>query len=373
MGFIIITALLASAYLLLQLFYLFYWWKTNEIIVPDDFIPGTAFSVVVVARNEEKNIAQCISGILKQQYPKELFEIIVINDRSSDGTVEIVKNIQSPKLQLLDLQDYPEVIHSPAYKKSAIDLAVQHAQYDWIVVTDADCLPPPEWLRTISYTQSETGSLFLAAPVSYTHNISFLEKMQAMEMMVLMLLTAAGIKSGLHDMANGANMAFSKKAFQDVVGYEGNYQFASGDDMFLVEKIRSAFPGKISFVKSISTVIETTSKHDWKSLLKQRIRWAGKNKGLRSPVINIIWLFIGMYYLMILLTFGFALIQLLSWWPFLILLTSKWLADLMIMYQATIFFKRKSLLADFIPIQMLYSIYILRLSWNLMLGRKGDW
>ncbi len=373
MGFIIITALLASAYLLLQLFYLFYWWRTNEIIVPDDFIPGTAFSVVVVARNEEKSIEQCIRAILQQKYPEHLFEVIVVNDRSTDRTVEIVKKIQSPNLMLLNQQDYPEIIHATAYKKSAIDLAVQHAQYDWIVVTDADCLPSPEWLRTISYAQSVTGSLFLASSVTFINTNSFLEKMQTMEMMVLMLITAAGIKSGLHDMANGANMVFSKKAFQDVNGYEGNYQYASGDDMFLIEKMRAAFPKRISFVKSINAVVSTTSKQDWKSLLKQRIRWAGKNKGLHSPVITMTWLFIGMYHLMILLTFGFALFQLSSWWPFLVILSVKWMADLMIMHQATKFFKMKSILVDFIPLQVMYSVYILRLGWNLMLGRKGDW
>ncbi|MFZ1679011.1 MAG: glycosyltransferase, partial [Saprospiraceae bacterium] len=265
MGFILIAVFLASAYLCLQVYYVYYWLKTPEVIVPAEFIPSLKITVIVVAYNEEKKIQSCLEGIVKQHYPQELFEIIVIDDRSSDGTIELIKNLQSPLVRIFQLTDYPEFIHPPAYKKSAIELAVRMAQHDWIVVTDADCIPPDEWLRNIAYTQSITDAVFLAAPISYSSCHTMLEKMQEMEMSVLMLITAAGIRSGLHDMSNGANMSFSKQAFNDVYGYEGNYQYASGDDMFLIEKMRITFPDRIVFVKSREAIVETKPHKDWMS------------------------------------------------------------------------------------------------------------
>src|SRR6185503_4203532 len=103
MGFIFLATLLASAYLLLQLFYLYHWLKTPEVVVPNDFIPNIGFSVVVVAHNEENSIEQCIRGIIDQQYPRNLFEIIIIDDRSTDATVEKIKKINSSNLRLLHL------------------------------------------------------------------------------------------------------------------------------------------------------------------------------------------------------------------------------------------------------------------------------
>ncbi|MEP6795424.1 MAG: glycosyltransferase [Saprospiraceae bacterium] len=364
---------MASAYLFLQLYYLWYWLKTPEIIVPAEFIPSLKITVVVVAHNEEACIESCIEGILNQNYPDELFEIIVIDDRSSDGTVERIEKLQSPLVRIFHLTDYPEFIHPPAYKKSAIELAVKMAGHDWIVVTDADCIHPAECLRNISFSQSTTAAVFLAAPISYASRNSLLEKMQEMEMSVLMLITAAGIRSGLHDMANGANMSFSKKAFNEVHGYEGNYQYTSGDDMFLIEKMRFAFPDQIAFVKSGQAIVETKPHKDWTSLIKQRLRWAGKNKGLQSPVIRMIWVFVGLYYLMIFLTIILAIFHLTSWWPLLILLLLKWIGDFTILNQATRFFKKRLILYYFIPLQMMYGIYILVLAYFIAIRKKGDW
>jgi cellulose synthase/poly-beta-1,6-N-acetylglucosamine synthase-like glycosyltransferase len=373
MGFIILATLLALGYLILQLFYLYHWLKTDTIEVPVDFIPSTAFSVVVVAHDEEDHIEQCLRGILQQHYPNDFFEVIIIDDRSSDKTAEKIMRIQSEKLRLFHLQDYPDLIHAPAYKKSAIELAVLQAHHDWIVMTDADCVVTPEWLRTIAYAQSLSNAVFLTAPICYKKNNSFLEKMQQMEIMIFMIITAAGIRSRWHDMSNGANMAFSKSAFLEVGGYEGNYQYASGDDMFLIEKMRSDFPDKISFVKSIDAIVDTAAQQDWSSLIKQRIRWAGKNKGLKSPVIRIIWSFVGFYHFMIFVMFLLAIIHISSWWPFIILLLIKWFADALIIYQASFFYKVKSWLADFVPLQLMYWFYILRLGLGMMMGKKSDW
>ncbi|HUR31781.1 MAG TPA: glycosyltransferase, partial [Saprospiraceae bacterium] len=291
MVFIFLSILCATSYFILQSYYLFHWSKTPNIIVPSTYKPKTPISIIIVVRNGEKIIEACIQSIFNQQYPTELFELIIIDDRSEDETESIVKNFTNSSLRFFRLIDFPHCVHSPAFKKSGIELGVHQANNELIVVTDSDCTHHGDWLRTISYTHSQYKSVFYTGPVQLKDNNKTLVKMQQMENQALMLVTAAGMRSKLHDIANGANMAFSKQAFQEVGGYQGNYQYASGDDMFLIEKMRKRFPDKIRFIKAKTAIVWTEAKINWESLIKQRIRWSGKNKGLKNPAINWIWQF----------------------------------------------------------------------------------
>jgi hypothetical protein len=188
-----------------------------------------------------------------------------------------------------------------------------------------------------------------------------------------MLITCAGIRSGWHDMANGANMMFSKTAFQKVKDFEGNYHFASGDDMFLIEKMRAVYPDQIAFVKSDRAAVVTQGKKTWRALIAQRLRWAGKNKGLKNNVIRKVWSFVGTYHFFLTITLMAALLSLLPWKPFLILLIVKWLADYFVLNSAATFFKRADLVRLFVTLQLFYFWYILRISFAMFTGQKGDW
>jgi glycosyltransferase involved in cell wall biosynthesis len=373
MGCILIAGLFALAYFILQVYYLKNWLATPQLEPSVEFTPGLNFTIVVVARNEEATISNCIEGLLNQDYPPDLFEIIVINDRSTDRTLEKIEAFQSSHLKLFHLEHYPEFINIPAYKKSAIELGVSKAQHEWIVVTDADCIHSTTWLRSLANYQQQTDSLFMTAPVQYISTDTIFKKMQAMEIQALMVITAAGIHSGMHDMANGANMAFSKKSFMDVGGYKGNFQYPSGDDMFLIEKIRFAFPEKISFVKSMHAIVKTEPAADWNTLLRQRVRWAGKNKGLKNQRISWIWLLVGFYHILMLLMLLLALVHVCNGIPLFILLATKWIADGLIIYHASIFFKEKPGLKFFIPLQLMYMVYVMALGWSILIHKKSDW
>jgi hypothetical protein len=237
----------------------------------------------------------------------------------------------------------------------------------------ADCMHEGNWLRTIMYAFQHDAAVFMTAPVLLSPGKSMLEKMQETEQLTLMLITGAGITSALHDLANGANMAFRKSAFAQVNGYQGNEQYASGDDMFLIEKMRAAFPDKISFVKSTDATVYTSGKKDWASLLKQRLRWAGKNKGLGNKTINRIWVFVGAYQILLVVLLLTAIFHYTSSWPILIVFCAKWTADYMLIATAAAFFKRTSVLRYFVPLQFYYTYYILRLGLMMILGKKGDW
>jgi hypothetical protein len=229
------------------------------------------------------------------------------------------------------------------------------------------------WLCTIATAIEEQDHIFFAAPLLLEGNNSILSGMQQSENLALILVTAAGIQSGLHDMANGANMVFSKKAFASVNGYTGNYQYSSGDDMFLIEKLRKKYPDRISFIKSNDAVVTSRSKETWKSFIQQRLRWAGKNTGLSNRTISIIWGFIGLYHIAILVVLILACLNSISWWPFFILLIIKWMSDLLVLNESATFFGKRINLIQFVPQQILYSVYLGCLGLMLMLKKKADW
>jgi len=143
--------------------------------------------------------------------------------------------------------------------------------------------------------------------------------------------------------------------------------------MFLIEKMRAAFPDRISFVKSTLAVAFTDGKKTWKSLLSQRLRWAGKNAGLEHKRINQIWGFVGLYHLLLVGCLLASVFHLISSWPFILLLCAKWMADYMLVATTAAFFHKTSILRYFVPLQFLYSYYILRLGLSIFLGKKGDW
>jgi len=360
-------------YFLLQFRYLYYWKRTPVLSVPPHFSGTIGVTIIIVARNEERSIGRCLKGIIAQTYSPDLMDIIVVDDHSTDGTLQEIYRIGHPKVRVFSLKDFPTYIHCKAFKKSGITLAVDKAKFENIIVTDADCTHSSEWLRTMMFNFQLHHAAFQTAPVLMHEGNSLLIKMQEMEQLILMLITGAGIQSRIHDLANGANMAFQKSAFLEVKGFEGNYNYASGDDMFLIEKMRIAFPAQISFVKSIDATVYTKGKQNWTALLKQRLRWAGKNKGLKNKSIQATWYFIGAYHVAMILTLLAALFQLIPSWPFILLLCVKWTMDYLLLATIASFFKKTSLLRYFVPLQFLYSYYVLRLGLMMVMGGKGDW
>jgi cellulose synthase/poly-beta-1,6-N-acetylglucosamine synthase-like glycosyltransferase len=373
MIFLTISLTFGLIYLVLQLQYVFFWNNIPHQVMPEADVASSSVSVIVPARNAAETILSCVEGLLAQYYPPSLYEIILVDDHSTDETANLISAIDDQRIRLIHLQDFPEFIHPPAYKKSAITLGVAMAKHPIILVTDADCLHPRSWIHSVANSFENTNAVFQASPVLLVPGNTLLEKMQEVEMLVYMLITGSGIRSGLHYLANGANMSFSKTAFDAVRGYEGNYTYASGDDLFLVEKMKTAYPGRISFVKSLESTLLTKGKTNWPDLLKQRRRWASKNMKLTDSTISAIWLFVGLFHFALLAFFVLAVFHILSWWSFLILISCKWVADWMLLQQAARFFRRPSILRLFIPLQFLYSWYLLSVSISMVAGKSTDW
>lgn len=266
----------------------------EEIPGPSSFetIPFSAFptvSVIVPARNEEKNIGALLNALEQQDFPLKKLEIIVVNDHSEDQTATIAASFS--KVQVVELQE--NGLNS--YKKKALEQGVATAGGELIVCTDADCIPPEGWLSELTRNYLFRKAAFVAAPVVLTNNGSLLGRFQTLDFLVLQGITGAGIQQGNLSMANGANLAYPKKVFEEVEGYKGVDTLASGDDFFLIQKIAKQYPDNIIYVKSTDATVRTAALPKWKDFWQQRIRWASKStqyKEIRiTAVLGLVWVY----------------------------------------------------------------------------------
>ena len=286
--FFIPSILLAIIYV--YLVYDFYsgWSDLEEVAVPRDFIPTHSVSVIIAARNEENHILACIESILKNNYPPELLEVILVNDHSEDLTGNLARSIGDDRLVVID-QEYGR-----SGKKQALDNAINFSTGTIIITTDADCRVGKDWVKTVAYTYSVTDQVAAAGPVVFEEGENLVEHYQVLDMSGMMAVTANGISKQKYYLANGANLSFLKSTFIDLGGYAGNEELASGDDMFLIQKI-AKHKLKIGYIKSSEAVVTTASENKMSDLLVQRKRWATKSKaytddGLKS-VLAVIFIF----------------------------------------------------------------------------------
>src|SRR4051794_31146834 len=249
-----ICVLLGVAYCCIIIAYRI-WFKKLKLFQPSD---ATAqhyfFSIIIPARNEDDNITNCLQSIVANNYPLTHYEVIVIDDFSTDNTQAYVKAMQQRynNIKLLVLEEMIGNRSLLAYKKKAIELAIAEAKGDWIVTTDADCLVPRDWLSNLNEYILQTNSMFVAAPVSFINTHSFISIFQCLDFISLQGITAAAVSAGFHSMCNGANLAYSKSIFYAVDGFKGIDNIASGDDMLLMDKIQKQYTGSVGFLFSDS-------------------------------------------------------------------------------------------------------------------------
>jgi biofilm PGA synthesis N-glycosyltransferase PgaC len=270
---------------------IYYWqsWKSIPDFSAADQPPSIFLSVIIPARNEEKNIGELLKALREQTYPKEFFEVIVIDDHSTDKTTEIVAGF--PGVKLLTLTD--NAINS--YKKKAIEKGIAAAYGEWMVTTDADCIPPREWLLTIAACNEKTNAGFIVAPVVFNCNSSAVQVFQAMDFMVLQGITGASVHKKIHSMCNGANLAYEKNLFNEVGGFTDIDHIASGDDMLLMHKIAAKYPDRIYYLKSTAAIVSTPPMLTWKQFFNQRIRWASKATHYKDKRIFLVLLLVYLF------------------------------------------------------------------------------
>ena len=330
----------------------------------------SSVSVLIAARDEEKNIGRTIDSILAQDFPKELLEIIIVDDHSTDKTAEIVQTYAGQNVKLLQL-NLSDKLNS--YKKLAITKAIDMASGEIIVTTDADCRMGKQWLKTVVQYFEQHDSYLVSSPVVYSEEKSKFEELQTLEFLYLIGLGAAGIGNQSPTTCNGANLAYRREIFYEMGGFKGIDNVASGDDELFLHKVAEKYAHKIGFCKSREAVVYTDAKPTLKSFISQRKRWASKStkyKDKRVVALGVsIWLF-NLALIISLITFIYMLPEM-NW----ILLTAfalKIIVEFIFMIPITKFAERVGLLQYLPVLSVLHSFYIVYIGLAGNIG-KYDW
>ncbi|QQL49403.1 glycosyltransferase family 2 protein [Mucilaginibacter ginkgonis] len=329
----------------------------------------TRVTVLIAARNEESGIAATIEDLLAQDYPKDLTEIIIVDDHSTDKTAEIIRAYADQGIKLLSMTD-TQVLNS--YKKKAITEAIALSNGELMVATDADCRMGTYWLSKIVAYYETYDPVMISSPVTFFKEKSFFERLQTLEFSFLIGIGASFIGNKRASTCNGANLAYRKDVFYEVGGFKGIDDLASGDDELLLQKVAAIYPGKIGFLKDPEAIIYTYAKHNLRSFLQQRQRWASKSTRYNDK--SIVALGVGIWALNVLLLLGavgcFFFEDFLT--PYLAILGLKLAFEILFISPVLHFFKRHS----FLPMQLILSpVHIIYLVYVGLAGnaRPYDW
>jgi cellulose synthase/poly-beta-1,6-N-acetylglucosamine synthase-like glycosyltransferase len=286
----IFSIILAIAYALLILRYR-QMWKAGETHMNAGDPPKEEFiSVIVPCRNEERNIESCLTSLLTQDYPSTQREVIVVDDHSTDTTAVIAETFSDQGVRLIRMSEAQD----GQGKKAAISRGVAASKGSIILATDADCTAPRGWMRSMAGCRRINDDAFIGGPVMFRSTQQPLDIFQTLDFLSLQGITAASVAAGFHGMSNGANMGFTREAFDAVGGYKDIDHIASGDDMLLMQKIQEQYPDRISYCRSSDAIISTKPEAGLRDFLRQRIRWASKAAYYRDkrilPVLVIVYL-----------------------------------------------------------------------------------
>lgn len=329
-------------------------------------------SVIIPFRNERKNLAKNIESILGQNYPSDNFEIIYVDDNSSDGSSQIVEEYMKRskiKLTLLKIENEKS---TRGHKKIAISKGIEISLNEIIVTTDADCFFGPGWLKSLIENFNENTGL-VAGPVEYISDGSLFSSLQKLEFAGLILsgVGLVGIKQPI--ICNGANLAFRKDAFYEVGGYDSHMNFSSGDDEFLMQKLAYNTKWDISFSFSKEALAFTRPSEDFKSFFQQRKRWASKSLHYLNAKIKIKLVLIFMFYLSLIIFPIVSLIQSSSYLIlFLFIFLAKIFTEYIILLTGKHYLFSELKFFYYIPAQMLQPLYLIYSSIMGLFGRF-DW
>lgn len=316
----------------------------------------TSFSIIIALRNETENLSRLLQSLSKLDYPKNLFEILFVDDASSDNSREIIQEFitKHPKLQVQLLQNNRMSV-SP--KKDAISTAVKQAKYEWILTTDADCKVPKNWLIYYDAFIVQKKAVLVAGLVSYKQNKGFLSHFQQLDWASLVGTTIGSFAWKKPIMCSGANLAYKKESFNEVNGFQGNEHIASGDDVFLLQKMNEKYPNQVFFMNAPEALVETQALTIWKKVFQQRIRWAKKTSNIPSLFTKFVGICVFLMNLLLVMlgVLSFIYSNLIA--LFVLVFAIKIVIDFLLLKKTTYLLQSKNRLKHYISGSLLYPFF----------------
>ena len=355
--YIISFSLLAFYFVLIFMFWIG-WILIKQRTEPFKNENKTKFTILIPVRNEEELILENLNSLLSLNYPFDLFEILILNDHSTDRTGEITeKFIQDNKnfpLKLLDLSTYSAIKN----KKDVITFGVNNAQTEWIVLTDGDCRRNADWLKALNEFIVEHNCKMIYAPVEFSSKGVF-EHIQALEFSGLVGIGGAAIRLKKPNMCSAANLAFKKEVFIEMGGYDNNNHIASGDDEYLLHKVFKMYPDEVFFLKDLRALVNTSPNSSIEQLANQRRRWVSKSTHYENRYITVILAAAYFFNLSILLNFILGIFYGNFLWMAFIQIAFKASIEGLFLFDVLRFFKRSYLILFLLIAEPFHILYVL--------------
>ncbi len=350
-----------SIILIISLFYIivislinFGWLNLKPFISNSSNLSTVYISVIIAFRDEEEKLDFIIEDILSQELEGKNFELILVNDHSRDNSYFVAKRYSENNIniKLIELEEKEG-------KKYAIDYGIKHAKGKIIVTTDADCRVGQSWLKIISEYYLQTNAKMIVCPVLYqtTRKIFTFKNFQALEFLSLTSSTAGSLGLNRPIMCNGANLVFEKKVYLEFSD-PTNIQHVSGDDTFLLFNILKKYPKGISYLKSAEATAYTEASGNIQEFFNQRLRWASKTKYYSNFFVLFVGIVTFLINIVILTSFLLMIFNIFPIRYFFIPFIFKFVIDFILLLQSSIFFSGTKLLILYVPLQLIYSLYV---------------
>ncbi len=225
-------------------------------------------SIIIAAKNEAENLKQNLDYFIKQDYPN--FELILINDNSTDDTLKILNDFKkehhSYSISVIDINN-----QTNGSKKYALTKGIAQAKSDFLLFTDADCIPNSKnWIRNMSSHFTKNKAIILGYGAYKKIPNSFLNKIIRFETLLTALQYFSYTQTGLAYMGVGRNIAYNKQLFLKENGFESHKHIRSGDDDLFINQVATKNNIAICYDKDSFTISKPdTSLKKW---LKQKCR-----------------------------------------------------------------------------------------------------
>lgn len=312
-------------------------------------------SILIAAKNEEKSISKSLQSLVNQSFDKNNFEIIIVDDNSTDLTFEVVlefiKRHPDLRIRLVKAEG--------CGKKQAVAQALHLAENEVIMVTDADCELPPKWIeKTVGFMVANDLKMVLGS-VLLSPCGTFFEKIQVLEHLSLIASTAGAAAIRMPVMCNGANMAYDRKSALEVEQYRTDMNIASGDDIFLMEQFSKHYGSRsIKFLMDEDAIVKTQSMPDLKSFFRQRRRWVSKTKVYTSWKIIVTALVVLMFNFSVFGLFAGGFFHPAFFLVYALFVLMKFMVDYPILRKITDFMNRRELMKWAFPLEFVYPFYV---------------
>lgn len=230
---VLIYLTVISAVFLITAFYLFTAFKSLFVSRQNIKATESKFSIVIAAKNESRNIPALTEALNKIDYPKSLYEIILVDDNSEDGTKDIFDSLIDKTIDYNIIRSGDKKYEG---KKGALSIGIENSKYPFILITDADCVPSPGWLNCYDVKFRE-GYDFIMGIAPFTPNKNFTSRLSCFENLRSIFLSFSLAKAGVPYNAAARNAGFTRAAFNAVKGYANTTETLSGDDDLLLREM----------------------------------------------------------------------------------------------------------------------------------------